>query len=285
MHNVDILSGRLSNSAPVNAMRSSTPASLYSFSSTEKLSTALRQYLIQQQNNAIEKHGCFRVAVSGGSLPKILSQALLEQPSVKFSKWQIFFADERCVSLSDADSNYKLLHDELLSKLPSTASEGLQVHTINPGLISDYKAAAEDYISTLRSSFTSSSDDDGTPVFDLLLLGCGPDGHTCSLFPSHRLLAETNSGSTPWVLGLDDSPKPPPSRITLSLPVVLAARNIAFVATGEGKKDVLKKIFDDNSGEGGDLPCGIVNKSAKGRVEWFVDDKAVDGVDYQRSHL
>jgi 6-phosphogluconolactonase len=104
------------------------------------------------------------------------------------------------------------------------------------------------------------------PVFDLLLLGVGPDGHTCSLFPNHPLLKE----SVGWVAYIGDSPKPPPRRITFTLPVVNHAHNIAFVATGEGKQDVLKEIIEDPESK---LPSALV-QPVTGKLYWFLDDAA-----------
>ncbi|KAH6871136.1 hypothetical protein B0T10DRAFT_591493 [Thelonectria olida] len=125
----------------------------------------------------------------------------------------------------------------------------------------------------LVASFAS-RDSVRLPIFDLLLLGCGPDGHTCSLFPGHALLRETSS----WVAPIDDSPKPPQCRITLTLPVVTHAIRVAFVATGGGKKDIMKQIFDTNGG----LPCSLVNEATGERCSWFVDEPAVEGVSFPR---
>lgn len=77
---------------------------------------------------------------------------------------------------------------------------------------------------------------DELPRFDLLLLGMGPDGHTCSLFPGHKLLEVKDV----WVAPIVDSPKPPPQRITLTLPVVNNAKNCLFAVSGESKADMVK---------------------------------------------
>jgi 6-phosphogluconolactonase len=104
----------------------------------------------------------------------------------------------------------------------------------------------------------------GLPVFDLLLLGFGPDGHICSLFPDHPLLDITE----PWILPIADSPKPPPERITFSLPVVNASKMKCFTAVGEGKAEMTAKIL--TSAEGGEsfVPASLVN----GNVVWLVDE-------------
>jgi len=77
---------------------------------------------------------------------------------------------------------------------------------------------------------------DGLPRFHLLLLGMGPDGHTCSLFPGHRLLEETST----WVAPITDSPKPPPSRITLTFPIINHAEACVFAISGQGKAEMVK---------------------------------------------
>lgn len=92
-----------------------------------------------------------------------------------------------------------------------------------------------------------------------------PDGHTCSLFPGHPLLEEMDG----WVAWLDDSPKPPSTRITLTFPVLNHALRVAFVATGEGKQDILHKALDRPE-EG--LPCSRVKVVAPGLTYYFTDD-------------
>ncbi|KAJ2905607.1 6-phosphogluconolactonase [Zalerion maritima] len=248
---------------------------LYSFPTSTELCKLLRTYVGRCEKAGLTRHGVFKIAVSGGSLPKTLATALLapstsEDEKIHWDKWEIFFADERAVALDHADSNYCLLKSELLDKIP--ASEGVPaVHPIDTDVLNDTQEVADRYEQLLVKSFAS-RDSVKLPIFDLVLLGCGPDGHTCSLFPGHELLREQNA----WVAPIEDSPKPPPCRITLTLPVVVHAVHIAFVATGAGKKDILKEIFELESGRS--LPCAMVNEGAKGRCSWFVDDPAVEGV-------
>lgn len=254
---------------------------VYSFESVAGLAPTLRQYILSAQNASIDRHGTFRVAVSGGSLPKTLAQALLPNgdgssgDKVDFGKWEIFFADERCVPLDHEDSNYKLLKDELLDKISKEELGEPKVFPIDEQYLDDAQEMADQYEKVLVSVFAA-RDSVKLPLFDLLLLGCGPDGHTCSLFPEHPLLRATDA----WCLSISDSPKPPPKRITLSLPVVLHGVKIAFVATGGGKKDIMKKIFETEEGRA--LPCGLINEGAGEKVSWFTDYAAVEGVSVHR---
>ncbi|KAL2271747.1 hypothetical protein VTJ83DRAFT_1118 [Remersonia thermophila] len=252
--------------------------SLYAFPTVNDLASALRAYVIHCQEAGLARHGVFKVAVSGGSLPKTLAQALLPPPAseadtVKWDRWEIFFADERAVPLDHPDSNYGLLKAELLDKLPAEAGQPT-VHPIDVEVLDDTQELADRYEQALVKSFAG-RDSVRLPIFDLLLLGCGPDGHTCSLFPGHELLRET----TAWVAPIEDSPKPPPRRVTLTLPVVNHAVRVAFVATGGSKAEVMKRIFD---ADGDGLPCALVNEGTGERCSWFVDNDAVVGVGYPR---
>lgn len=207
-------------------------------------------------------------------MPKTLAQALLSEGegAPQFDKWDVFFADERCVPLDHEDSNYKLVKEEWIDKIPE-GSPKPTVFPIDTDVLDDIEEVADRYEQVLVKEFAS-RDSVRVPMFDLILLGCGPDGHTCSLFPGSPLLRETEA----WVLYISDSPKPPPKRITLSLPVVSHGIKIAFVATGGGKKEILKKIFDTD--EGHSLPSGLINGLAQDRVTWFTDAAAIEGVDY-----
>lgn len=118
---------------------------------------------------------------------------------------------------------------------------------------------AKDYEKTLRESFQMPS---GIPSFDLLLLGVGPDGHTCSLFPEHKLLDE----QTLLIAAIIDSPKPPSGRITMTFPLINNARHSIFAVPGNGKADIIKSIFLDKV----NLPAAKV--TALEKVHWLLDE-------------
>jgi 6-phosphogluconolactonase len=253
---------------------------LFTYADADALAKHLRVYILQCQKASLARHNAFKLAVSGGSLPATLAKALLapgngsEDETPQFSKWEIFFADERAVPLDHEDSNYRLVKQELLDKIPESMGRPI-VHPIDVQYLEDTQELADQYQELLMNSFAA-KDSVKLPIFDLLLLGCGPDGHTCSLFPNHELLRETAA----WVAAVEDSPKPPPKRITLTLPVVSHGTKLAFVATGGGKKGVLKAILDTE--EGRSLPCGLVNEAAGEKVSWFTDSSAVEGVAFPR---
>jgi 6-phosphogluconolactonase len=204
--------------------------------------------------DAVERSGKFTIALSGGSLPKFL--AALADVEMPWDKYHIFYADERCVPLDHPESNHRGAEEHFLSKVPIPRA---QIFTINPNLVANPHEAAVDYEQTLLDVLEKSAT--GEPSFDLVLLGLGPDGHTCSLFPGHQLLEETSK----YVSFLLDSPKPPPQRITLTFRALEFSREIAFVATGAGKADIIRQIIDEEV----DYPSTRVCRLKE--VSWFLD--------------
>ena len=202
--------------------------------------------------------GKFVVALSGGSLPNVLREGLASA-EVDWTKWHVFFADERLVPLDHKDSNYLACKEALFDKVPIPAS---QVYCIDPSLSPD--AAAQDYAAKLKGVRDSLE-------FDLLLLGMGPDGHTCSLFPNHPLLAYGDAAVAP----ITDSPKPPAERVTLTLPVIKKAGAVVFVCGGAEKAEPLRRALKPAESEDPHVtPARIVRETAAGRVTWVVDDAA-----------
>jgi 6-phosphogluconolactonase len=187
---------------------------------------------------------------------------------------QVFYVDERIVPLDHPDSNHALCMKELFSKTPLPETN---IHTIDYTLQNDLDELCDDYESQLIREFAQ-KDSARFPVFDLILLGMGPDGHTASLFPGHELLSESGR----WVAYIEDSPKPPPRRITLTYPVINHASRVAFVATGAGKVDTLRTILDRPE-EG--LPSSRVKPVQPGQLYWFVDEAAAASTQYQRTNF
>ncbi|KAH7880475.1 uncharacterized protein C8R40DRAFT_1158027 [Lentinula edodes] len=238
------------------------PPIIHSFASPEVLISSLASFILKAQKEAIDKKGRFTIALSGGSLPKQLS-GLIGNPAVKWDMWQVFYADERVVPLTDPDSNHLLCSTELFNKVPIPKEN---IHTIDISLLSDLEELSDAYEKELIKEFAQ-KDAARFPVFDVILLGMGPDGHTASLFPGHELLAEEDR----WVAYIEDSPKPPPNRITLTYPVINHALRVVFVAVGAGKAEILSEVLD--SPEKG-LPASRVKPVHPGQLFWFVDEAA-----------
>jgi 6-phosphogluconolactonase len=240
-------------------------ANLHRFAALDALSRAAAGQVVHLSAQAIAARGRFTVALSGGSLPKVLCPPLTAEPfrsQVDWSNWHIFWADERCVPLTGPDSNYYLAQKYLFDHVDIPAT---QIHPLDDSL--DPTTAAAAYQARLAQVFQPES---GTlPRFDLILLGMGEDGHTASLFPGHPLLNETKK----WVAPVFDSPKPPPERITLTLPVINNSRQIMFLATGSGKVDTLAQIMNTTA----PLPAGMVQPT-NGKLHWFVDEAAAAGL-------
>ena len=203
----------------------------------------------------------FVIGLSGGSLPKFFLAAAKKASKINWSAVKFIFCDERLVPFDDNESTFGVFKEKVIGEVEGI-NEGNFVTvdvTLSP------EKAAEDYATKLKSLNCVMSDD-GFPRFDLLLLGMGPDGHTCSLFPNHPLLEETKK----IVAHITDSPKPPPERVTLTYPVLNNAKNVIFVSTGDGKKDVLEKILKNK-----DLTFPATRVSPiQGNLIWLLDEAA-----------
>ncbi|CAN0124168.1 unnamed protein product [Ascophyllum nodosum] len=254
------------------------PTTLLVGSTPDALASELIRRISATARDAVQARGVLNVAVSGGSMPKIL--AGLAQADLDWAKCKIFFADERCVPLDHKDSNHKAWQN-LFSASGIPAENVIAVKTeLSP------EAAAADYEATLKEAFSGTGTKEGDggahetlpvlPCFDLALLGFGPDGHTCSLFPSHPLLEERSK----LVAHIEDSPKPPPQRVTLTFPVVNNSRNVMFIGTGDGKASLLPqlvKVVDGriaSTGASSPYPAARVEVADGRELLWCVDKAA-----------
>ncbi|MFZ0307125.1 MAG: 6-phosphogluconolactonase [Candidatus Sulfotelmatobacter sp.] len=229
----------------------------------QDLFQAAAEEVLRAAAEAIAQRGRFTIALSGGSTPRNLYTLIAANASASLPWDQMFFfwGDERHVPLNDPDSNYRMAKETLLSKVPIPPANIFPVPADNP----DAAAAAQAYEDTLRKFFALAAGE--FPKFDLILLGMGPDGHTASLFPETAALQEKSRLVVAnWVEKLSNS------RITFTLPVLNAARCVAFLVSGADKAAVLHEVLEGKA-PGEKYPSKLV-RPIEGKLIWFVDRAA-----------
>jgi 6-phosphogluconolactonase len=230
----------------------------------EALATALAERVADWAAEALARAGRFRIAIPGGSVAGLLAEGL-GGTSAGAAFWDVFWVDERCVPADHPDSNAGLAARQLF-KQPALAGA-----TLHPADGARGPAeAARAYEAELRSCFGQTQEH--WPCFDLVLLGMGEDGHVASLFPGQAALVESQR----WVAPVWNAPKPPPERITLTLPVLNHARHILGVAAGAGKAEALARALAPAS-ETSDVPAGMLHP-VQGELHWLVDHAAAAGL-------
>ncbi|KAF5727145.1 putative 6-phosphogluconolactonase [Tripterygium wilfordii] len=245
------------------------------YESLDELGTDLADYVAELSEASVKERGVFAIALSGGTLISLMGK-LCEAPynkTVDWAKWYIFWVDERVVAKNHADSNYKLAKDGLLSKVPIVPSH---VYSINDSVSAEEAANEYEFVirQLVKTRTVSVSDISDCPKFDLILLGMGPDGHVASLFPDQSVLDEKDE----WVTFITNSPKPPPERITFTLPVINSASNVAVVVTGESKAEAVHLAIDSLGPDDPLLPARMV-QTTKGKLVWFLDKPAAEQLD------
>ncbi len=205
--------------------------------------------------------GPVAVALSGGSTPKLLYQALAAPPFVDRLPWDRvhwFWGDERFVPASDGRSNYRMTTEAMLRRVNVPPGN---IHPIPTEGVTAEEAAVQ-YQAVLQDYYGSRVLDPARPLFDVVLLGLGTNGHTASLFPDTPVLAER----TAWAAAV--TPAGEPTRITLTYPALESCRHAAFLVTGADKRDVLAQV----QAGGADLPAAHYHPV--GELHWFADQAA-----------
>ena len=186
------------------------------------------------------REGARSLVLAGGTTPQRCYE-LLSQMDIEWGRVTILFGDERCVRPDHPDSNYRMARESLLDRV-SPAS----VHRMPAELGPDEGAGLYAHIVA------------SVAPLDVVTLGVGEDGHTASLFPGHPALK-----ATALVVGIRDSPKPPPQRMTLTLPALQRARRVIILATGAGKADAVARA------RRGEVPSGMI-----AGARWLIDRAA-----------
>lgn len=234
------------------------PYMIQTFADLDELSSAAADRFCELAEAKIKKQGIFRVTLSGGSTPKRLYQMLAER-TLPWDKVEFYWGDERNVATDDDQSNYRMVREALLDRLPSE-----QVHAFPvPVSPADPVGTAAAYERTLRRTFP----DLQYPAWDLALLGMGDDAHTASLFPGTSAINQTDR----WFV--DNSvPQLGTTRYTLTAPAINSARVRIFLVSGEKKRNALAKVLSDNEYDPNQYPSQLIESP-----EFYVTADATAG--------
>jgi 6-phosphogluconolactonase len=199
--------------------------------------------------------GIFALGLSGGGTPRTLYELLATPPyrdALPFERIHWFWGDERFVPPSDPRSNFRMVWEALLSHVPVPPEN---IHPI-PTAGVDAEEGARTYEGELKAFYGADRLDPARPLFDALLLGLGPDGHTASLFPGGAALARTKE----WAAGAEGPDRE--ARITLTYPALESARAAAFLVAGAEKRAILSRLLSGDQ----DLPAGRLRPLGVRRV-------------------
>ena len=229
----------------------------------QELFEAAAEEVVRAAHEAVAQRGRLTIALSGGSTPKNLFNLLATnaRTTLPWDRMFFFWGDERHVPPTDAESNYRMVEETMLSKIPVPSGNVFRIAAENPNAAT----AAEAYEQTLRKFFQLGPGQ--VPIFDLILLGMGPDGHTASLFPGTAGLQEKSRlVIANWVDKLKAN------RITLTLPVLNAARCVAFLVSGTDKASVLRTVLEEDA-PAEQYPSKLI-RPVDGKLIWLIDRAA-----------
>jgi 6-phosphogluconolactonase len=226
----------------------------------EALAKAAAQRIVRDLAQGSQR---LAVCLSGGSTPLRVYRLLADEPfrsTVAWDRVHWFWGDERFVPKDDPRSNSGEARRSFLDRVPVAAAN---IHPV-PTSAADEEQAASQYDIELRRFYGSHRIDPARPLFDIVLMGVGGDGHTASLFPGHPQLAETAR----WVVGVaEPSMEPFVPRVTLTFPILASTRDMLFLVSGRGKREVLGRVA-----AGEDLPAA--RAYSQGDLVWLVDRDA-----------
>ena len=231
------------------------------FEDKNELAKAFSKDLMELINGNDTVH----IALSGGSTPKVIFDyiALNFADQINWGNAHFYWGDERCVEPTDDQSNYKMTVDHLFSKIEIPEENIHRVHGEQ-----DPAEEAKRYGKVLRNNLASDSD---VPIFDLVILGMGDDGHTASIFPHQIELFDSENDCE-----VAEHPDSGQKRITINGKIINAARQVVFLVTGANKQQKLDEIFEKSDGYER-YPAAHVNPLSK-QLTWFLDKDAANGI-------
>jgi 6-phosphogluconolactonase len=234
------------------------------FETPDDLCKGIADFILNLAQQSVQARGRFVVSLSGGHTPEALYELLAKSPYREQMPWMqtfFFWGDERCVPENDKQNNSYMARQALLNKIEIPVNNIYPVQTsLAPHL------AAVAYEQTIRDFFEQSF-----PLFDLMLLGMGENGHTASLFPgTPAIKEETRLVTEVFVEELKMY------RITLTIPVINNSGAIVFLVSGQGKADIINKVINTSYHES-HLPAQLI-EPLKGQLYWFLDRQAASKI-------
>ena len=233
------------------------------FRDTAEVTEAAARLFTDLAHQALSERGRFTVALPGGTTPVPLFQRLTFSPWREAIPWDrivFFWGDDRAVGPDREQSNYRMARVTMLDHVPVREENILRVRG---------ELGADQAAEAMRADLADAFGHGGIPRFDLILLGMGLDGHTASLYPNHPALEATD-----WAVPVTaHNGSPEVDRVTLTLPVLNAARTVLFLATGPAKAAVIADLAADPAADR--YPAGRVEAE---KTLWYVDEPAFSQV-------
>ena len=226
----------------------------------KSLTRAVADESLQIILEAVRRKGRAAVCLSGGRTPKSLNElwAKKYETAMPWTEIHFFWGDERYVAAEDPASNFRMVKESLLNKVPVPEAN---IHPMRTNFERPEDAAAA-YEAEMRTFFAGAS-----PEFDIIFLGLGPEGHTASLFPGSPALQERRR----WVVNVN-VPAEPPTRLTMTYTVLNVGANVFFLVEGAEKQKIIQALREDPGGASSEYPALKVQPS--GRLTWFMDAAA-----------
>ena len=235
------------------------------YGSPKKMAEAYSVHILNIVNKTLKNHNFVNIALSGGSTPTLIFDLLAEnyQDMIPWENINFFWGDERCVSPDDEESNYHSAKMHLFEKLPD---KKLNIFRIKGE--ADVEEEILRYTSLLKNTLSQKN---GYPVFHLIMLGMGDDGHTASIFPKDIDLIYSKN-----FVAHTTHPENGQNRITLTGRVINNAENVAFHVTGAGKASKVAGILNHEGAYQQYPTAGILPQN--GKLFWFLDKEAASGL-------
>ncbi len=233
------------------------------------------ELIYEAAQEAIAARGRFTIALTGGSSPRQTYQLLAKAPpeQMDWSKVFVFLGDDRFVPYSSTDSNYEMCRELLLDHVPVPKEQIFPIPTDT----ATNAEAADKYAQTLSQVFNAPLSGP-PPSLDMILLGMGDDGHCASLFPGMPTLTVTDK----WMLPSPPGTLPPPvDRVTMTFPVLNAARCVLFLVEGAKKAPAVRDILEGGAAVNVHPSAGV--QPTSGKLLWLLDQTAAERLSARQS--